>query len=214
MGRKKLPTEYEAPIDLEGIGDQVRAGERPLASALGMLYRSTKISQEMIDSIARDALKGYQWAAIASRVGVSPRALAGWLRRGQDRREAIDEWFDKRRTLPDDASEEHVIAEIGAPPEEDDLLMLYDACYRAHANSECRLVDVIRDDAEINGNTSSAKWLLQARYQNWNGNGGRLPRHEDQRDDGPIDAVEQLAAKIDALATRAETLAITAADRA
>jgi hypothetical protein len=213
MPRKKLPTEYEAPIDLEAIGNQVRAGERPLASALGMLYRSTKISQEMIDAIASDALKGYQWAAIASRVGVSARALAGWLRRGQERRERIDDWFDKRRTLPDDASDEQVLAEIGSPPEEDDLLLLYDSCARAHANSECRLVDVIRDDAEINGNTSSAKWLLQARYANWNGNGGRLPRHEDQPDAGPVDAIEQLAAKIDAFEARANALAAAAADR-
>lgn len=210
MGRKKLPTEYEAPIDLESIGDQVRSGERPLASALGMLYRSTKISQEMIDAIASDALKGYQWAAIAGRVGISARALAGWLRRGQDRREKIDEWFDKRRTLPDDASEEQVLSEIGPPPEEDDLLLLYDTCARAHANSECRLVDVIRDDAEINGNTSSAKWLLQARYANWSGN-GRLPRHEEPRiDDGSVDAIEQLAAKIDAFEARATALAIAA----
>jgi hypothetical protein len=207
MGRKKLPTEYEAPFDLESIGDQVRSGERPLASALGMLYRSTKISQEMIDAIASDALKGYQWAAIASRVGVSARALAGWLRRGQDRREKIDEWFDKRRTLPDDASEEQVLAEIGPPPEEDDLLLLYDTCARAHANSECRLVDVIRDDAEINGNTSSAKWLLQARYPNWSGN-GKLPRHAEPDDaSGSVDAIDLLASKIAAVEERARAIA-------
>lgn len=210
MPRKTLPTEYEAPLDLEAIGDQVRSGERPIASALGMLYRSTKISQDMIDAIASDALKGYQWEAIASRVGVSARALHGWLRRGQQRREQIDEWLDKRRTLPDDADDGQVLAEIGSPPEEDDLLMLWDACARAHANAECRLVDVIRDDAEINGNTSSAKWLLQARFKNWSGN-GKLPRHEEQPGDGASDAVELLASKISNFADKARALAIASA---
>jgi transcriptional regulator with XRE-family HTH domain len=209
MPRKRLPTEYDSPIDLEGIGDQVRAGERPIASALGMLYRSTKISQETIDKVAEHALKGYQWDAIAGLVGVSPRALSGWLRRGKDRREKIDEWLDKRRTIPEDASEEQILQEIGLPPEEDDLLMLYDACARAHANAECRLVDVIRDDAEILKNPKSAMWLLQARFQNWKGN-GKLPRYEDSSSSGPVDAVEQLAAKIDAFEARATALAVAA----
>lgn len=213
MPRKRLPTEYEAPLDLQALGDQVRAGERPLASALGMLYRSTTITQEMIDAIATDANKGYQWDAIASRVGVSARALSGWLRRGKDRREQIDEWFDKRRTLPVDASEEHILAEIGAPPQEDDLLLLWDACARAHANAECRLVDVIRDDAELAGNTSSAKWLLQARYKSWSGH-GRLPRHEEPSDAaGSVDAIDELAAKIADTERRIHALANAATAR-
>lgn len=209
MPRKRLPTEYEVPLDLEALGNQVRAGERPVASALAMLYRSAKISQEVIDAIAQDALKGYQWDAIAARVGVSPRALSGWLRRGQQRREQIDEWFDKRRTLPDEASDEEILAEIGPPPAEDDLLLLYDACAKALANGECRLVDVINDDALINGNVSSAKWLLQTRHKNWSGN-GRLPRHEDPTGDGSSDAIEQLASKLDAFETKARALAIAA----
>ena len=213
MPRKPLPTEYDAPLDLESIGDQVRAGERPLASALGMLYRATKFSQEMIDGIASDALKGYQWEAIASRAGVSARALHGWLRRGQQRREQIDEWFDKRRTLPDNASDADILAEIGEPPEEDDLLLLWDACARAHADAECRLVDVIRDDAEDNKNTSSAKWLLQARFKNWSGN-GKLPRHEEPAESyGAGDAASLLASKIAAIEERARAITAISAAR-
>ncbi len=212
MPRIRLPTEYETPFDLEKLADRARTGEMPIASALGMLHRSTKLTQEMIDSVAKLAIAGYQWDAIAARIRVSPRALDGWLRRGKARREEIDEWRDKRRTLSDDAVDELVIAEIGAPPQEDDLTLLYDACASAHAEAECNLVDVIREDALFNGNTSSAKWLLQARFKNWSGN-GKLPRHEDPSSDGSSDAIEQLAAKIATFHTRALALATATTTR-
>lgn len=210
MPRITLPTEYEAPLDLEALGDRARSGEVPIASALAMLHRSAKLTQEMIDAVRQFAVAGYQWDAIAARVGVSSRALAGWMRRGQELREQIDDWYDKRRTIPDDATDEQVIAEIGLPPQENDLSLLYDTCARAHAEAECNLVDVIRNDAIFGANTSSAKWLLQARFKNWSGN-GKLPRHEDPRDYGPSDAIEQLEAKIVALHARTSAVAIAAA---
>jgi hypothetical protein len=213
MPRAKLPTEYEIPLDLEGLGDRARAGEMPIASALGMLHRSAKLTQEMIESVAKFAQAGYQWDAIASRIGISSRALATWLRRGQERREQIDEWYDKRRTLADDAPGELVVSEIGLPPQEDDLLLLYDACARAHAEAECNLVDVIRDDALYNGNTSSAKWLLQARFKNWSGN-GKLPRHADADDaSGSVDAIDLLASKVAAVEERARAIAAASSVR-
>lgn len=207
MARKKLPIEY-APPDLERIADECRRGDAPIATAMGMLYRSAKLSQEVIDSIAADALAGYQWDAIAARVGMAPRSLARMLARGKDRREKIDDWCDKRRTLPDDSTDDEVVAEIGEPPPEDDLLALYDACARAHANSECRLVDVIRTAAEL-GSTADAKWLLSNRFPNWREvKAGK----QNERADEPTNSFDELNSKITAFAARVSALAAATAD--
>jgi hypothetical protein len=167
VARERLPREYEAAPDLESLGDEVRRGEMPIGRALAMLHRSTQLTAEVIDAICMDARKGYEWAAIAARIGVSKTMLANWMRRGEDRRNAVDEWVDRRRDLPADMPDDDVIAEIGEPPVEDDLLVLYDRVARAFADGECAMIDVIRDDALVNGNVSAAKWLLTARYPSW-----------------------------------------------
>lgn len=210
MARKRLPEEYQHPASLEAIGDKARSGAMPIADALAMLHRSSKLSQEFIDAVSADAAKGYQWGAIAARVGISPRTLANWLRRGKDRREAIDDWGDKRRTLPDDCDDDIVAAEIGECPVEDDLCLLYDSCARAHANAECELVDVIHASAVISGNTNDAKWLLTSRFDGWKP-AGKIGRNEPENEDESncSDAVDRLAAKIAAFDERAR--AITAA---
>ena len=209
MARKKLPEEYEPAPDLERIANAARSGEMPIASALSMLYRSTKLSQEVIDAIAADALAGYQWDAIAGRVGMSPRSLSRMLARGKDRREKIDDWFDRRRSLPDEASDEEVVAEIGEPPAEDDLLALYDACARGHANAECRLVDVIRSAAEL-GSTKDAQWLLVNRFPNWKES--KVGRYERDTEPQSTDTLNQLNTKITDFAARVSALAAATAD--
>jgi hypothetical protein len=192
VARERLPREYEAAPDLESLGDEARRGEMPIGRALAMLHRSTQITSEVIDAICADARKGYEWAAIAARIGVSKTLLANWMRRGEDRRNAIDEWFDRRRDLPIDMPDEEVIAEIGEPPAEDDLLVLYDRVARAFADGECTMIDVIRDDALVNGNVSSAKWLLTARYPSWRAQDkGPKITPTDVSDVDVIDAIEK-----------------------
>lgn len=209
MARKKLPIEYEPTPDLERIADACRSREMPIAHAVSMLYRSAKLSQEVIDSIAADALAGYQWDAIAARHGMAPRSLLRMLARGKDRREKIDDWCDRRRTLPGEATDEEVIAEIGEPPPEDDLLALYDSCARAHANSECALVDVIRTAAEL-GSTADAKWLLVNRFPNWREVKGA--RQNERADEPSTNSFDELNAKITAFASRVSALATASAD--
>jgi hypothetical protein len=202
MARKKLPEEYQAPIDLAGIGDEVRAQERPLASALGMLYRSTKLPQEIIDAIAADARKGYDIEYIAPRIGMAASVLRTYVARGQTRREQIDEWMLKRRTLDDDACEEDILAEIGPPPEEDDLLMLFDAFARSEANHACGNIDVLNDEAVVKGNWKAAAYLLEVRH----GFGSKRSlrgKTNDERDDGPANAIDLLGAKVAAFEKRA-----------
>lgn len=215
MARKRLPEEYQHPVNLESIADKARSGAMPVADALAMLHRSSRLSQEFIDAVSEYASKGYQWAAIAARVGVSPRSLANWLRRGKDRREAIDEWGDKRRTLPDDCDDEVVAAEIGECPVEDDLCLLYDSCARAHANAECELVDVIHASAVISGNTNDAKWLLTSRFDGWKQAAGR-PKNEQEPNDGADanGAIDRLAAKLAAFNERARSIAPSPTDGA
>lgn len=193
MAREKIPEEYESPLDLDALGNEARSGVMPIGRALAMLHRSTQLTQTLIDAICDDARNGYEWPAIAARVGVGKRTLANWLRRGEDRREAIDDWADRRRELPDDMPDAEVIAEIGEPPPEDDLLLFYDSVARAMANGECSLVDVIRVDALVNGNVRSAQWLLTTRYPSWREskrNSTKIEAH-DVSDVDVIDALEK-----------------------
>lgn len=208
MARKKLPLEYET--ELERVAESCRSAETPIADAVAMIYRSTKLSQDIIDTIAADARAGYQWDAIAARVGMSPRALHRMLARGKDRREKIEDWYDKRRSLPDDASDAQVIAEIGEPPAEDDLLVLYDACARAHANAECALVDIIRTAAEKHNSTGDAKWLLQNRFSNWKES--KAVKANERDDERSTNSFDELNAKIVSFAARVSALAAATAD--
>lgn len=202
MPRKKLPEEYQSPLDLEGIGDEVRAQARPLAAAIGMLYRSTRLSQEIIDAVAADARKGYEIEHIAPRVGIAASVLRTFIARGQTRREQIDEWFLKRRTLPDDASEEDILAEIGPPPEEDDLTLLHDAFARHEANHACANIDVLNDESTVKGNWRAAAYILEARH-GFGSKRALKATKNDERDDGSADAIDQLAAKVAAFEERA-----------
>ena len=215
MARKKLPQEYRHPIDLEEIADRAIAGEMPIANALAMLHRSSVLSQDFIDAVAKDARRGYKFEAIAARVGVAPRTLASWLHRGKEKREAIDEWHDKRRTLPADCDAHTVLAEIGEEPHEDDLSLLYDTCARSYANAECELFDVIHTAAVISGDVRAAQWLLVNRFENWKGGqvSGRGDRPGDS-DSNCAGAVDQLAAKIAAFdASRRSVAAASSARR-
>lgn len=195
MARERLPREYEAAPDLESLGDEARRGDMPIGRALAMLHRSTQLTTEVIDAICSDARKGYEWAAIASRIGISKTMLANWMRRGEDRRNAIDEWVDRRRDLPDDMPSEDVIAEIGEPPVEDDLLILFDRVARAFADGECAMIDVIREDAIVNGNVSSAKWLLTARYPSWRDASKNNVRGT-QTDNSDVDVIAAIEKKL------------------
>jgi hypothetical protein len=206
MAREKLPQEYEAPLDLESLANEARSGEMPIGRALAMLHRSTALTDELIDAVCIDAQNGYEWPAIAARVGVSKNTLANWLRRGEDRRNAIDDWADRRRDLPSDMPDEEVIDTIGEPPVEDDLLLFYDRVSRAFANGECRIIDVIREDALVAGNVSSAKWLLTARYPNWRP-AGKGPQRSAETDNSDVDVIEAIEKKLNAMAERKLALA-------
>ena len=162
MARKKLPIEYDPDIR---INQDVRGA--PIADALATLYRSSRINEEVLREISELARKGYTLKAIAARVGMGYRTLTSWISRGERRREEIDDWVDRMNDLPSHYSHEQIVAELGEPPQEDDLLAIYDAVARSAAGAECDLVDVVMNDALLNQSTSSAKWMLNSRY-GWN----------------------------------------------
>lgn len=198
MVRKKL-TKY----DVEGVAQAASEGEMPINEALAILGRSTRLDQASIDRIAEDFSMGYKLRAIAARNGIGARLLQSWLRRGEARRHELDDWRDRRADLPESMTKDEVEQEIGPEPVENDLLLLYDTCARAEANGECALVDIIRDDAMIAGNVSSAKWLLQARYEDWKAP-GKLPRHEEM---APAeDTIEVLFNKINEVVVKKKIL--------
>ena len=162
MARKKLPIEYDPDIR---INQDVRGA--PIADALATLYRASRINEEVLREISELARKGYTLKAIAARVGMGYRTLTSWISRGERRREEIDDWVDRMNDLPSHYSHEQIVAELGEPPQEDDLLAIYDAVARSAAGAECDLVDVVMNDALLNQSTSSAKWMLNSRY-GWN----------------------------------------------
>jgi hypothetical protein len=84
--------------------------------------------------------------------------------------------------------------------------MFYDRVSRAFANGECRIIDVIREDALVAGNVSSAKWLLTARYPNWRP-AGKGPQRSAETDNSDVDVIEAIEKKLNAMAERKLALA-------
>jgi transposase-like protein len=164
MPRRKIPLEYDP--DVRPGHENVQGA--PITEALAMLHRSSIISEEVLREIAALARRGYTAKAIAAKVGIGQRTLTSWVARGAQRRHELNDWMDRRASLPVYYSHEQIVAEIGEPPIEDDMLALHDAFSRAEADSECELVDVIVNDAVLNQNTGSAKWMLTNRH-GWGG---------------------------------------------